>query len=80
MRRGDDATCQFVALLYTHDVAWLQRRQVVRPTVVELLLLTLSVDELFTDLFGVSCNELRRNDWQLCSQFSAHEQFCRALV
>ena len=66
MRGGDDTTCQFVALLYPHDVAWLQRRQVVRPPVVELHLLTLSVDKLFTDLFGVSCNELRRNDWQLC--------------
>jgi hypothetical protein len=64
MGSDDNASRQLVLLLNSHDVAWLERRQVVRSTIEEALLLSLSFDNLISYVDGVLFRrEPFNDDW-----------------
>jgi hypothetical protein len=58
----DNASRQLILLLNSHDVAWLERRQVVRSTIEEALLLSLSFDKLISYVDGVFRREPFNDD------------------
>jgi hypothetical protein len=80
MRSHHNATRKFVTQLHANDVAGFQWRKFMGSTIVILLLLTLSVHELFTNVLGMSWNELRLDDWQLRAESSIQKQLRWALI